>query len=192
MSTEPWRSAVDPGGRRLPGNAQTLGLLCWFSGAVIAFLIPQRPFDYYFFELLVVVLGAVIPGVRRVGTIGSLGAVAQAYWAVMWIWVLLWLPLFFRLTDEQVRPLEKARQHPVVYRLSPLIVILVFVYVYFVPGGERFGRTVLGSVWGLAIFGSLLFASVSLFIRALVTWRRYLPILEPASEKDKDGGERDV
>jgi hypothetical protein len=176
---------------RFPWNAQVLYGLLALSGFAFALFIPEQPLDYYFFELLVAVVGAAIPAVRRAGAISPLAGTAQVYWAVMWIWALLWLPWFFRLTDEQVRPLEKARRHPVADRFSPLIVILVIVYMYFLPFEGHAGRTMLGSIWGLAIIGSVLFASVPLFIRALVTWRRYLPILEP-HEKNETEGERNV
>ena len=158
-----------------------LGLLLAGSGAVIALLIPDAPLSYAFLRNTVSVVGAVVPAVDRIGEQSPISEVAQTYWAVMWIWSLLWLPLFFMLTDEQVRPLGAARRRPWIYRFSPLIVILVLAYMLFAPfrGGVLEGM--LGSRWGLAILGSVLFASVPLFIRACFTWYRYLPLLDSPS-----------
>lgn len=153
-------------------------LILWAMGFCIALAIPDRPLEIGFLHALVLVVGSIIPAVRQVASQSPIQDIAQVYWAVMCIWTPLWLPLFFKLTDEQVIPLERALRQPLRYALSPLVAILVFVCVIFMPFGPgTISGRMLGSVWGLALIASALFAGVPLFIRAFVAWLRYVPIV---------------
>lgn len=165
-----------------------LYMVLWATGLVIALAIPERPLDFAPFRTIVAMLSPIIPAIARVGEDSPIPQVAQVYWATMCLWAALWVPVFFTLSDEQVMPRAKALRPRIKFLLWPLVAILVFVFVIFMPFNDAIVvRRMLGSVWGLAVIGSSVIAGVPLMIRQVVAWWRYIPLV---LKKHATNGER--
>lgn len=148
------------------------------SGAVIAAILPENPMDYGFFRGLVVYVGAVIPAVHNVAIYSLVPEFTQVFWALMWIKSLLWLPFYFRMSDEQYSPIEVAKKRPVVFQFQPLWLLGFLVIMYFWPLDSMRSRRYVSSEIVLGIVGSFIFAYVPVSIRFFSTWKRYLKILD--------------
>lgn len=161
-------------------SANFLSCFMWGVGVLVALAIPDQPRSYAALDTLISLVGAVMPSVDRLSTRSIIPEIAQAYWAIMWVLVLVWQPFYFRLTDEQVKSLESARRSLVAYRLFPLIVLLFFLELIFVVflGEGRVGKAMLNSRLGLGLLGGAGFSAVGLSVRAMVTWWRYQPKLD--------------
>ncbi len=148
------------------------------SGALVATIIPGNPMDYVFFRELVVYVGAVIPAVHRVAIYSLVPEFAQVFWALMWINSLLWLPFYFRMSDEQYSPIKVARARPMVYQFQPIAILGFLVIMYFWPLDSQLSRRFINSEIVLGVIGSFLFAYVPVSIRYFSTWKRYIKIID--------------
>lgn len=170
---------VDGKGWEMTGRSVKLGVAIFtVSGALVATIIPENPMEYIFFRELVAYVGAIIPAVHRVAIYSPVPEFAQVFWALMWIKSLLWLPYYFRMSDEKYSPIKVARARPMVYQFQPILILAFLVVMYFWPWDSLPSRRLISSEIVLGVIGSFLFAYVPVSIRYFSTWKRYIKILD--------------
>lgn len=150
-----------------------------FASFIVAFSIPHDPLKSDFLRLLVDQAGTLIPSIGKASTFSAITDIAAIYWASMWLIVLIWLPFYFLLSDEQIRPFELVEKRKAAFYFAPILVIAILYLMYFLPidGSSQRVQAMLGSRIGLAVIGGILFPSVPLFIRVLFMWWHYMPRL---------------
>ena len=165
-------------------NANGLLLVSWIIFFLASFVVPNAPFDYPLLSSFVSMVGSVVPAITQLRTVSPIADVAQTYWAVLVVVSLALLPLYFRMSDEQVRPLHLARRAPGVFRIAIVVPICLLIYAIFLPFIGQIGRVMLGSRLGLGVIGGLVLAGIPFMIRASVTWWRYQSALERTETRD--------
>ncbi|MCZ7655774.1 MAG: hypothetical protein M5R42_18170 [Rhodocyclaceae bacterium] len=131
-----------------------------------------------FLRLLVDQAGTLIPSIGKASTFSAITDIAAIYWASMWLIVLIWLPFYFLLSDEQIRPFELVEEEGR-FLFAPILVMPSYTLCTSLPidGSSQRVQAMLGSRIGLAVIGGMLFPSVPLFIRVLFMWWHYMPRL---------------
>lgn len=167
-------------------DKNVLFLSMCIASFVVAFSIPDDPLKLDLLRVLVERLGALIPAVEKAARISAISDIAAVYWVLMWLGVLLWLPFYFLLTDEQIRPFDLVEKKKIAFILAPILVMALLYLLFYFPIDGRGGRAqaMLSTRFGLALIGGLLFSGTPLLIRAMFMWVRYLPRLVHDSESN--------
>lgn len=152
-----------------------LFFLMWAASFVVAFALPDNPGQSAVLGGITGSIGAIVPAVGNVKHISAIPDVASAYFAVMWILVLLWIPPYFSLTDEQINSYEKATKRKTAFLFFPALVLLAFWFLFALPitGTTRLAQAMLNARFGLGFIGGLAFCGLPLFIRGLPMWIRH-------------------
>jgi len=168
-----------------------LFFLMWAASFVVAFALPDNPGQSAVLGGIISAIGAIVPAVGNVKHISAIPEVASAYFAVMWILALIWIPPYFSLTDEQINSYEKATKRKTAFLFFPALLIAVIWLLFFLPPTEpgRIFKVMLHSRFGLGLIGGILFSSVPAFIRGMRMWIHYLPrVLNESNESNIKGG----
>lgn len=167
-----------------------LFFLMWTASFVVAFALPDDPDKTALLGSIIEVVGAVVPAVGNVRQISPIPEVASAYFAVMWILVLIWLPSYFRLSDEQINTYEKATKRRTAFLFFPVMVIALIWLYFFLPPSEpgNVFKAMLYSRFGLGFLGGLGFSGIPFSIRAMIMWIHYLSrVLDEGDESNIKG-----
>jgi len=148
----------------------------WAVSIIVAFTLPDHPERSEMFGWIVRSVGALVPAVDKVRQVSAIPEVAAAYFAIMWILVVIWMPLYFWLSDEQIRPFSIVEKKRLAFLFSPLIVVLIIMVAFYLPiqGRGRIAQVMMSTRFGLGCFLGLMFSSIPLFIRAMTMWFRYI------------------
>lgn len=191
--------ALTPGTRkdiRKRGGPMRLGknqlfFLMWAASFIVAFALPDSPDQTAVLGWLVGAVGAVVPAVGKVRQISPIPEIASAYFAVMWILVLIWIPPYFSLSDEQINSFSNVTKRRTAFMFFPVLLVLALWFLLTLPitGTGRIAQAMLNTRFGLGLVGGAAFCGLPLFIRTMLMWIHYLPrILDESGESNIKGG----
>lgn len=152
-----------------------LFFLMWAAAFVVAFALPDNPGQSAVLGGLIRAIGAIVPAVGNVKHMSAISEIASAYFAVMWILALIFIPPYFLLSDEQINSFARATKRRTAFMFSPVLVPLVFWFLFALPitGTTRLAQAMLNTRFGLGFIGGLAFCGLPLFIRGMPMWIRY-------------------
>jgi hypothetical protein len=167
----------------------------WVASFIMAFALPGRPDQTAILGSIVGAVGAVVPAVDNVRQISAIPEVASAYFAVMWILVLLWLPPYFTLSDEQINSYTKATKRKTAFLFFPVLLVVTLWFLLTLPitGTGRIAQAMLNVRFGLGLVGGAAFCGLPLFIRGMLMWIHYLPrVLDESDGSNIKGDSRRI
>lgn len=169
-----------------------LFFLMWAASFVVAFALPDNPGQSAVLGGTISAIGVIVPAVGNVKHISAIPEVASAYFAVMWILVLLWIPPYFSLTDEQINSYEKATKRKTAFLFFPVILILAFWFLLTLPiiGTGRIAQAMLSTRFGLGLIGGAAFCGLPLFTRTMLMWIHYVKRLKVEESLPTHSGEK--
>lgn len=149
----------------------------WLIACAIAFLLPDRLEPGSVLKYFVELIGYIVPAITKTQQVGSIPDIASGYFAVMWILVLVWIPLYFLLADEEVRTYSAFTKIRWAFYVFPVFFILVTWLMWALPvsGHGRIAQIMLSSRSGLFLVGGTIFCVLPLYLRVMRAWIRYLP-----------------